>query len=449
MIECYPYIALCFFLAMTGASSLGHSQSNVIDGIPPFPLDYDSGSMALHALHSATLPFYPRSIYSYLVGISGAAFKFVYDSTEAYEPLRDASPTDELTLAAHALGFPHAHWVVNKDIETVKRLVRDEVDGGRCVLVPFIYNQAYHGFFVIVGYDYDNSQFVLQGALGEKTYARIPIPHEWYGPTLSPLGWAMNPVFVLGDFVSGHEGNGTSSSEILRLAYDLFKGGRLTYGRHPSERAYIASGDSCEAWYGLPAFEILAQDVERASLVRETCDGSDLNFGFLWRIDSQLGQLAHNRKNGAIFLRMLKGKLMPNAANLVVKIADLFEATSRDAQAVRRFFWDAIPEDHLSESGVKSYVDSSTAIVFALGQDTALAMQLQHGGYKTYKSPWGWVLIADSPEKRMLAKTAVHSAYVHEKLAFTMLERIQGLTVERSTNQPKMPPGRRKHRRRK
>lgn len=440
----FPYQVFCFFLAATAASTLLGGESGVINGIQPFALDYDSGSMGLHALHSAILPFFPRSTYPYVLGVSGAAFKFVYDSTEAYEPLRDTSPIDELSLAAHDLGFPDSHWVVDKDIEDVKRIVKSEIDGGRSILVPYIYDQAYYGFFLIVGYDYDRSEFLIQGAFEDGGYRRVKIPDRWYGPTLSPIGWAMNPIFVLGDFASDRRGNEVSSSEILHLAYELFKGGKLDYGMHPSERVYIAGADSCEAWYGLPAFRILARDVEKASLIRETQGISKLNFGFLWRIDAQLGQLAHDRKNGAIFLRMLKGKLLPNVANLVVKIADLFQASAQDAQAIRRFFWDPIPQDQMTKSGIETYVDSSTSMVFALGQDRTLAMQLKDEGYQIYNSPWGFVLIADSPRRRLLAKTAVHSAYVHERMAFRILEQIQGLTIERSRNQPKMPPRRRK-----
>ena len=189
-------LLLASFWTVQAAAETGSGPGGrkVIEGVGGFPLDRDSGSMCLHALLSCLKATGNPSVYYNLVGFSRSAFKFVYDSTEAYEPLRDLYPVDVLRQAAVAEGYPESRWETNKSINTVKSLIKQEIDSGRPVIAPFLRNDAYHGFFVITGYDYEQEIFYLQGALDlDSGYVSVPIPDYWDGPTASPAGWARNP----------------------------------------------------------------------------------------------------------------------------------------------------------------------------------------------------------------------------------------------------------------
>jgi len=293
---------------------------------------------------------------------------------------------------------------------------------------------------VIVGYDYGRGEFLIQGAFEGDGYKRIPIPQTWSGPTLGPLGWATNPIFVLGP-INRHTNVDSLTLGILGVGLELMRGGKVAYGRHPSEHTYMAGVAQRQALYGLPALELLEREVETVNVLK----GSDLDFGLLWRIDSQLGQFEHDRSNGALFLDMLKSRLPADGGRLVLELSGLFEASASDAKTIRRFFWQPIPETIKDAGEVAEFIESSQAIVFALGSDSTLANALEDMGYSAYKCPWGWVVVADSEEKRLRAKTAVHSALTHEKYALEILEQIRASDLGKAKEPPKT--GKRRRRR--
>jgi len=227
----------------------------------------------------------------------------------------------------------------------------------------------------------------------------------------------------------------------------LMRGGKIAYGVHPSESPYMANPHQCEALYGLPAYGMLQRDVESQKLVIGSQEGLRLNFSLLWRVDSQLGQLSHDRSNGALFLKLLKARLPAQACQHVAELTELFEASARDADSIRRFFWQRLPEGLDDVHEVSDFIDSSDAIVFSIGTDSTLAYRLMGVGYDVYQSPWGWVIVVDSEEKRLKAKMTVHSAFVHDKLALGVLEELHRAGLDKPQEHPRIRRPRRRSRR--
>jgi hypothetical protein len=400
-------------------------KANRIEDIKPFPLNHDSGSMVLHALQNAVSAYGFNVSYQQVAGMSGAVFKFVYDGSESYEPLRDVYPVDVLTTAAKGLGFKEARWETGKPIDTIKGLVKAEIDEGHPVLVPFITSEPYHGFFIITGYDFEKDTFLLQGAWpGKKDYAEVPIPEEWDGPTASPAGWATNPVFIIGPNSGGGVRRLRADKRTVELGISLMKGGTLDYGSHPGEHRYMVGEGQRRASYGLPAYDVLSSDIENEPFVIEVDGEERFNFGLIWRIDAQIGQLEHDRYQGGLFLRQLSGGVPNTRTEDVNEIVLGFQNASRDAKDFRTIFWDAVPSTLADAQAIADYVGSSSSMVFRIWGPQKLRQDVEAMGFGTYSTPWGWVLVDDSHEKRMLAKTALRRIYVRDRRLLGLLEDI-------------------------
>lgn len=410
-------LLILMLLTLIGASLAGAEEqeeaptdARVLDGVEGFPLDYDSGNMGIYALSSCFKAAGAGSGYYSLVGLSRSAFKFVYDSTEAYEPLRDLYPVDVMQQAAKAVGFPDGHWEVNKSIDTVKSLIKGEIDSGRPVTAPFLKNDAYHGFFVITGYDYGQGIFYLQGALGlDSGYVTVPIPDYWDGPTASPLGWARNPVFVLGEPRAEMERRGSPERKSVKMGIRLYRGGTLEYGTQPGEHVYMVEPGPHTASYGLPAFDVLSRDVENRPILVERDGEEAVNFAFLWRLDSQLGQLQHDRHHGATYLRGLSRYLRSGERVLIAEVSKNFEGVEGDVRALRRIFWNPLPDWCTGPDDAIRYIESEEAIVYWIPRGDGLAQGLESRGYPSHTTPWGLIVVLDEPGKRLKAKILVKS----------------------------------------
>ncbi len=390
-------------------------DAKILAGVKPFPRDYDSGAMALRALRSCLQSLGIESSYERLVALSHATFLFIYDSTEAYEPLRDSCPIDLLAEVATSLGFVDAHWVVNKPRDEVVSLVKAEIDKGRPVLAPYIDRDLYHGFFIIAGYDVAKGIYYIQGAFDDTTYKAIKIPDEWVGPTLSPLGWARNPVFVLGERISTQAKRRLAEKGAIKAAIGLLEGGEVNYGVHPQELSYIGDQSSHVAKYGLPAYDLLLSDLGSEPLILYRDGNEKLNFGFLWRLDSQLGMLEHNRHYGERSLHQTLTLLPREDAMKFLRVLENCKKMLEDVRTLRGMFWDIVPEEYESAEEVASYINGSRSIVFKTLEDSALLDELKLKGFKVFNSPWGHVVVADSPEKRSEARLVARQLQVRDR----------------------------------
>jgi hypothetical protein len=408
-----------------GADRVAPGQrSNQVPGVKPFPLDLDAGSMSLRAAVSCLEAYGRPSSYARIQALSGACLKFVYDTTEAYEPLRDLFPVDVLKAACRAADLADAHWELDLPMAAVKDLVKREIDKGHPVIAPFLKPDAYHGFFLIVGYDFDAGVFYLQGALRDTVYARVPIPDQWSGPTASPMGWATNPVFVGGDYLQNTEADAGLDRGMIETGIDLMRGGELTYGVHDGERAYMASPGPHTAAFGIPAYRLLAWDVAKTPVVVERDGREEANFGFLWRLDAQLGQLEHDRTYATEAMDFLLSRVSGGKSIDVEALATNMDRTAGEAAALRKIFGDTVPYEVNTVDGMVQYVGGSGSIVLSFAGRDRLIEDLKARGLKALKTRWGPVIVADSPEKRLQARMLVRSLESRERASLAMMEQV-------------------------
>jgi len=401
-----------------GLCGLGHGgeeagqgalTANMIPSVGSYPRDDLSGSMALHALHSVLRTQGISGTYSELIGISGSVFKVVYDSSDAFEPLRDTCPFDLLRTAAARSGFADAHWETELTGEALKQIVKREIDTGRPLVSPFLKPDDHHGFNIITGYDYKQNHFKIQGPFNRRRPQTIPIPEKWDGPTLSPKGWAVNPVFVLGEASYDSAAMGDVYADMADQAIELLRGGKVSYGSAEGEAQYMARPGPHQASYGLPAYDILVWDVEYSDITVAGEGGPSLNFAFLWRIDALVGLLEHDRMRGPEFASLLTGVVSQRQASAQNQLEINFQRTAEDAAALRDLFWHEVPDSLNDPAAVLEYTEGKDAIVFALTSRDGLAASLRDMGRDIYECPWGWVMVEDSPAKRLQAKMKVIS----------------------------------------
>jgi hypothetical protein len=322
---------------------------------------------------------------------------------EVYEPLRDACPVDVLTVGADALGFHEAHWELGLPIADVRELVRNEIGNGRPVIAPYLKPDAYHGFCIITGYDLEQDVFHLQGAFSpQEVNVTVPVPESWDGPTMSPAGWTTNPVFVLGPKADEYQSSPEIAKRVFAEAIRLMQGGTITYGNHPGETEYMGRAGPHEALYGLPALVVHVDGTQA------------VNFGFIWRIDAQVGQLEHDRRGATYFIRAVTKLVPADKIREVTGVMRTFDDIAADARELRRAFWHVIPDSLTSSADVSRFMAEAPSLVFSLVADEGLHDDLRANGYGVFRTPWGWVAIDDNHEKRMLAKTVLRRIVVRE-----------------------------------
>jgi hypothetical protein len=292
------------------------------------------------------------------------------------------------------------------------------------VIAPFLKDDPHRGFFIITGYDFDSGIFYLQGAFSDSTYVTVPVPKTWDGPTVSPMGWATNPIFVIGALDESQQQDRGLDRALVVTGIDMLKGGNLPYGVHEGEKAYMRSGGSHEAAYGIPAYRLLSWDIEKRDLTVRR-DGEDtLNFGLVWRIDSQLGQLEHDRKYAATALNYLISRVAGGKSVEVQAIIDNIEKTTADVKDIRKIFWDKIPESVNSVDALLQYVRSSKSIVFSFAGRDRFFADLRNQGLQVFKTQWGPMVVDDSRDKRLRAKIMVKSLEARERASLRMMEEI-------------------------
>ena len=421
----------------------GGGRANQVPGIGPF--SSEGGSMALLALGACLGAYNHSTSFQRLVFVSGAAFTFVYDTTDAYEPLGDLFPVDLLQTACLSFGFPDARWVTGQSVDSVKTLVKSQIDKGHPLIVSFLDRKDHRGFYVIAGYDFDSNVFYLQGGSRDSAYVAVPIPKGWDGPTASPAGWAENPVFTLGEFSpQGQESDNTIDRDAIALGMSLLEGGTVSYGTHPGEAPLMKTPGLREAAYGLPAYRLLSWDVANGDLVVNGEQGEEVNLDLIWRIDNLLRQVQSFRDNAGRSLNFVTSLSSPDRIVDVEALASNLQKTSTEASALRQIFWDMIPRNVTTPDSIAAYVKASRSMVLSFAGHDRFFQDLKDRGLMVFKTRSGPVIVADSPEKRLGAKLLARSLEARDRSSLAgMKEVVTYLAPAQETQEVR--PSRRPH----
>ena len=387
----------------------------VIADVPSFARDYDAGSMAMAALEVALAVRGEDRPAWWLAGVSGDAFKFVYDPAPVFEPLRDRNPLDVLTIAGRAAGWD-GRWSIGTQVPAAEIAVREAVRKGAPVLAPFLGEAWYHGVVLVVGIDDTERRFHLQIARTDRAAARgyetVAIPRSWNGPVPGDVAWADAPLFVLDGRTTIPPPQQVGDDALAR-AIGLHAGAPLPYADHPGARCYSAvplAGRA--AAQGEAALLALRDDIARSESV-----GWDL----IWRIDAQLGQLHYDRGNAARFLRWLADG--HRAALPLLEAADGYAVTAAFAKRLQGAYWDKGWSDIADRRAVAEGIDRSASLVHAVGGLPPHEIAALQRVVTVLETPWGPAAIVDDHRRRQALVDLVDRIIAQERACIERLRR--------------------------
>jgi len=384
-----------------------------IRDVPTFDRNHDAGSMAMLALEAILAAQGERWPAWWLAGMSGDAFKFVYDAGAVFEPLRDPG----------SVGCPDArlpgrrwagHWRLGAQPGEVVDLVRASLQRGCPVITPFLGSRWYHGIVLIVGIDDTARQFLLRIAREDSTsaagYQTVAIPERWDGPVPGAVAWADTPLFILDGRMSLPSREALLGDALARAA-DLHAGAPLSYAGHPGAQRYsdpLLSGRA--ARQGEAALGVLRQDL---------AEGELRDFALIWRIDAQLGQLHYDRTNAVHFLRAVAGEHL--AGGQLLEVALCYEATARIAARIQAALWDKQLGQTPDLTGVRAGIGASASLVYAVRHLPREDIAALSRYISVLQTPWGPAAIVDSPRRRRGVLELVDGIIVNERRCVAML----------------------------
>ncbi len=361
-----------------------------LKSVPAFPLVYDAGDGIILALEALFRYRGRRRSVAWLAGISGDAFKFVYDRGDVFEPLRDRVPVDTATLAAQAVGLK-GRWLLDASRPQVIEAVAHSLARGYPVLAPYLAPEV-HSAALIVGLDRAAGTFDLQvprpDPNADAPYVTIPIPDRWDGPVPGPAIWADTPLFLIEGEGSPPD-EGVLLREALERAVALAQGGSLPYKPHPGAQEYsVPPLTGRYAFHGRDALDLLQYEVGQVMPNR---------FAVIWRMDAQLGQLAWDRANAAAFLRQA-AEMTPEMTAALTEAARLYEETARLARRAKGAYWDQGLLEVTEAEAALAYLRESSSMVYAL-PPAATAWEEVTRRLWRLETPWGPAAILVTPDR--------------------------------------------------
>ena len=98
--------------------------------------------------------------------------------------------------------------------------------------------------------------------------------------------------------------------------------------------------------------------------------------------------------------------------------------TSQDARSLRQIFWQTVPPDVTTADGALAYARQSPYIVINVSPRAGVADDLRSMGEPVFETPWGSVIVDDTPEKRMGARLLARALISRERNSIRMLEEL-------------------------
>ncbi len=368
-------------------------SKNQLGNVIGYLKDDTAGAMAMHALTSALNSMGVKKDRSYVSGVSGYAFRVVYDRELINEPLRDLYGADYFSNACKAFGVK-GKWINNLDLATFKGIVQKSIDENLPLITSYILPDNPKGFSVISGYDFYHysvlglpagpGKLFLQGARdvedkpGQITYTAIAIPDNWNGPVMSDERWADKPLFVF----SGKPEQLNEKQvvvEALKMIVNLVKKNNVSYGYHPSAQTLATpSLDSRQACGGMKALEMFKEDLEKFKPKKD--------YIYLDKYRFTVEQLSSAREDASVFLMNISHFFKGEIRKKLMKASELCLLTADNAFNLRKvFFCESYPAASLKE--FKSKVESSPSIVFKANLSAKDRKKLGKNIYHTATGP--------------------------------------------------------------
>ena len=345
----------------------------------------------MHALESCLKFQGQESNYWWLAGVSGDAFKFIYDRDDVREPMRDLVPIDTVSLACSSMGW-EGKWYVDEKIENVVDRVKRSLKKNYPILTSNLGSQWYHGANIITGINEESNEFFLQIGRVDLTksygYEKIPIPKKWDGPVPGPIIWADNPIFIFEKRIEKPNEEKTVTNS-LKQALDIYNKKTLSYKDHPGAQNY-----STPSLKG----KVVNQGLNAFIELREEVTNSVITWPIIWRITTQCGQLSYDRSNVTKFLKTIVKKYSQFSS--LEKISDLYNETMNNANALKKSYWDDRLRgiDDLEKLLEEMY--NSQSFVYNISRLGTDKVNQIRNKFIVMDTLWGPAVILDSPKRR-------------------------------------------------
>ncbi|MFX1573687.1 MAG: hypothetical protein ACFFB0_13135 [Promethearchaeota archaeon] len=397
--------------------SEGHKNELVIPDVPIFHLNWDAGDMLMLALESC-LKYLDQNVNSWwLAGISGDAFKFMYDKKDVREPMRDRVPIDTVSLACSSLGW-EGKWYINETIDKVRNRIKHSLEQGYPVITSNLGTRWYHGANIITGINEDTNELFLQ--IGHEdisksyNYKKIHIPEKWDGPVPGSIIWADNPIFILKNKTSQPEEEKIIVESIARVI-DIYQGESLPYKDHVGAQKYstpLLKGKTVNK--GITAFNELKDEIKN----------SEITWPVIWSITTQCGQLLYDRSNASKFLKKAAEKY--SQYFMLAKIADYYEEIINAANLLKQSYWDERLNKITKIEELVVKLKKGKSFVYNISNLKRDDINQLCRILPIMETLWGFTVILDNPRRRNYNLDLVDLIIDREKNCLNLFQRFLG-----------------------
>ncbi|MFW9973021.1 MAG: hypothetical protein ACFFDF_22740 [Candidatus Odinarchaeota archaeon] len=388
----------------------------VNQNVPIFHLNWDAGDMLILALESC-LKYLGQEIESWwLAGISGDAFKLVYDKDDVRETMRDRVPTDIVSIACSICGW-EGKWYFDEPLETTKSRIKDSLEKGYPIITSNLGSQWYHGANIIVGINENTNHFFLQIGREDLSksyeYEKISIPKNWDGPVPGPIIWADNPIFIFEKKIQPPYTEELLIESIER-AINLYTRKSLPYKDHIGAQRYSTpSLKGKRVYLGLYAFNELRDEIKNSEII----------WPVIWSITTQCGQLLYDRSNASKYLQEVSKKdpeyLLPT------QIAEYYNEIARASQLLKQSYWDERLSELTKIEDLVKELKQGNSFVYKIPHMKKNFINQLRRFLPIMETLWGAAIILDNPKRRIYNLELVDLIIKKEKICLDLLQRFK------------------------
>lgn len=387
----------------------------IINNVPAFLLNWDAGDMLMLALESC-LRYLGEEVHSWwLAGISGDAFKFIYDKDDVREPMRDRVPIDIISLANSSVGW-EGKWYVNEKIEATKERIMNSLERGYPIITSNLGSQWYHGANIITGLNDETDEIYLQigreNLLDSIQYEKISIPEMWDGPVPGPIIWANNPIYLF-EKKSNQPSKENRIFKALNRAINLYKDITLLYKNHPGAQKYSTpSLEGKQVKQGLAALVNLKEEIQQ----------SLITWSVIWSVTTQIGQLSYDRSNASRFLEEIF-KEYTQYSELKI-LSNLYKETAHLANIIKQSYWDKRLNEIKNIDKLVENINDSQSFIFDVSKLNTEILGDIRNRFPVMDTLWGPAVKLDSLERRNYNSNLIDMILNNEKESLELLTKL-------------------------
>lgn len=321
------------------------------------------------------------------------------------EPIRELMADDPLMRACDALGV-EGEWHTDLSQSEAMDLFRSELRERRAPLVPFLHRPAEHvGWNVVVGAETERNGVLISDVSSPRRRVTLNLPSVWTGPVPGAVKWATTPIFTVR---VTEDSCVPSPIHQLRSSMRGWMAQRAPDGielpTHAGARNFM--GDDLGGELAVTGAQA-ARDMADEIVNLETLD----DYPMLWRVRTLLPLHMERNARGADFLLGLEGI----DADIDAKCGALAAALRSENTTIRHLMsilWNESLNEGMTARDVLDRISLDPPLIADVDDVSPTQRELMLIAVERNPLPWevrmastpfGAILIVDSPEQRQRA----------------------------------------------